>query len=422
MVATMSNKNRTTDDPTVAVAELLAWALSTRPTDTYTASNTLELLCGAHQSLVRREAEHQLQLRIAAAWNRGWLPSELSRHVRRTTDATTASLALIAIGADHVDRAAATIHPRWRADFDRLGPPVIRSNTEWLRTWEQREHVDWRDTVSTIVALLRCLLLLRRLPIIVPPPGSEPGSPITNLAGSPNNPMLDRVRALLAQAESTTFEAEAEAFTAKAQQLMTRHAIDAALLSTPAHHSERPIAIRIAIDEPYVEGKSILLQHVAKHSRCRSVMLDGCALSSIVGLADDVAATEVLFTSLLVQAQAAMLAAAAASAAGAPTRSRSFRSSFLVAYAQRVGQRLEAINARVVTDIENETGASILPVLRARSAVVDEVFAEMFGRNLSSMARRRYDPAGLASGRLAADRAQLNAGDLTAPRRAIGNR
>ena len=37
-------------------------------------------------------------------------------------------------------------------------------------------------------------------------------------------------RALLAQAESTTFEAEAESFTAKAQQLMARHAIDAAMV------------------------------------------------------------------------------------------------------------------------------------------------------------------------------------------------
>ena len=56
-------------------------------------------------------------------------------------------------------------------------------------------------------------------------------------------------------------------------------------------------------------------------------------MSAVVGFAADVAATEVLFTSLLVQAQTAMQAAAATAPAGARTRSRSFRSAFLVAYA-----------------------------------------------------------------------------------------
>ena len=231
--------------------------------------------------------------------------------------------------------------------------------------------------------------------------------------------MLDRVRALLAQAESTTFEAEADTFTAKAQQLMTRHAIDASMLSCGSTNDEQPVTIRIAIDEPYVEGKAHLLHRVARHSRCRAAYHRHCALSSVVGFADDIAATEILFTSLLVQAQAAMRAAAAASPAGARARSRAFRSSFLVAYAQRVGERLEAINARVVADVESETGTSIVPVMAARSAVVDNVFDEMFGRNLSSTARRSYDAAGLASGRLAADRARLNAGDLAPRRRAL---
>jgi hypothetical protein len=38
--------------------------------------------------------------------------------------------------------------------------------------------------------------------------------------------MLDRVRALLAKAESTDFPQEADAFTARAQELMARHRID----------------------------------------------------------------------------------------------------------------------------------------------------------------------------------------------------
>src|SRR3546814_17251954 len=41
-----------------------------------------------------------------------------------------------------------------------------------------------------------------------------------------NDPWLRRVQAMLAQAESTQFPAEAEALLAKAQELLSRHAID----------------------------------------------------------------------------------------------------------------------------------------------------------------------------------------------------
>ena len=43
--------------------------------------------------------------------------------------------------------------------------------------------------------------------------------------------MLDKVRALLAKAESTEFPEEAGALTSRAQQLMARYSIDHALLA-----------------------------------------------------------------------------------------------------------------------------------------------------------------------------------------------
>ena len=51
--------------------------------------------------------------------------------------------------------------------------------------------------------------------------------------------VLDKVRALLAKAESTTFDAEAEAFTAKAQELMARHRIDRAVFEARSTVSAR---------------------------------------------------------------------------------------------------------------------------------------------------------------------------------------
>ena len=67
-----------------------------------------------------------------------------------------------------------------------------------------------------------------------PPPGGPVARPRPRRAGRSGSRMLDRVRALLAKAESTTFPAEAEALTGKAQELIARHSIDEALLAAAA--------------------------------------------------------------------------------------------------------------------------------------------------------------------------------------------
>ncbi len=74
------------------------------------------------------------------------------------------------------------------------------------------------------------------------------------------------------------------------------------MLAAGTGHPARTESIRIAIDEPYLRAKSLLLHVVAESSRCRSVFLTAFAMSSVTGFADDLDATETLFTSLLVQA------------------------------------------------------------------------------------------------------------------------
>ncbi len=224
--------------------------------------------------------------------------------------------------------------------------------------------------------------------------------------------MLVKVRALLAQAESTTFDAEAAAFTAKAQELMARHAIDTTLLWASSGRDERPITIRLPIDDPYAEIKARLLHQVAMRSRCRAVHHVHYGLVSVVGFASDVAAAELLFTSLLVQSQAVLQAEGAKAAPGAHTRSRSFRSSFLMSFARRIDQRLEEINAAVERGAAAEHEHSLLPVLVDRHDAVDDAVAAMFGELGSDVVRGGSDLAGWVRGKLAADLAQLNFADL----------
>ena len=197
------------------------------------------------------------------------------------------------------------------------------------------------------------------LPTLIPPPGST--APASGEVADVDDPVLVKVRALLAQAESTTFDAEAAAFTAKAQELMARHAIDAAVLWASSERDERPTTIRLPIDDPYADIKALLLHHVALRSRCRAVRHVHYGLVSVVGFASDVAAAELLFTSLLVQSQAALQAEGAKAAPGARARSRSFRSSFLLSFTRRVDQRLAEINAAVEGGAADDTTARCCP-------------------------------------------------------------
>ena len=271
------------------------------------------------------------------------------------------------------------------------------------------------------ILILSILALLSRLPRLIPPPGASPSDVDIDLAGGidssidGDDPVLTRVRALLAQAESTTYPAEAEAFTAKAHALMTRHAIDAALLDRSVG-AGWTMALRIPIEDPYADTKSLLLHVVAQHSRCRTVVHKRYGMCTVVGANGDIAATELLFTSLLLQAQQALLTEGDGVGAGALERSRSFRSSFLFAYANRIGERLAEVNAAVIADAEADPASrgSVLPVLAKRSQVVDEAFDRLFSDLTPHRVRTGWNAAGWLSGRDAADRARLGEPDLPA--------
>jgi hypothetical protein len=349
---------------------------------------------------------------LGRLWDNGWQPAELIRHATRA-DARTGRLVAAAVAADHSWRDTSTLHPRWAAQIDSLVLPDVPGPTGWLAGFAGREGLDRQAAARAAIASLRVLGSVGPLPTLIPPPGSNQPAPTRDRVTGVDDPVLVKVRALLAQAESTTFEAEAAAFTAKAQELMARHAIDAAVMWASSARDERPTTIRLPIDDPYADVKALLLHSVARHSRCRSVRHVEYGLMSLVGFASDVAAAELLFTSLLVQSQAALQAEGAKAAPGAHTRSRSFRSSFLLGFARRIDQRLEEINAAVEHDAAPADG-SLLPVLAARDGAVDDAVAEMFGTLRPDVVRGGSDVTGWVRGQLAADLAQLNFGDVAA--------
>ncbi|MFF5334759.1 DUF2786 domain-containing protein [Streptomyces sp. NPDC013181] len=345
------------------------------------------LLAAAPQAdaeLVRRGEEF-----VRRAWQRGWLPADVVRIVRRDLGEHAAGLAagLIASEVRRYDG----LPPRWSAQLAELpaAPPAGRP--------------DRFSYASALLTLYRLLLNLPAIEPVGPPPGAARealhGPPA---AGEPR--MLTRIRALLAKAEATGYPEEAEALTAKAQELMARHSIDEALLAARTHGDRTPAACRIGVDAPYETAKAILLDAVASANRCRAVWNGDLGFSTVVGFEADLAAVELLHTSLLVQGTAAMTRAEAGQRAGGRKRTKTFRQSFLMAYAQRLGTRLEAATNR--TEAEAEAPA-LLPALAARDLAVTRAADELFPHTTTTRVRGATDLAGWTHGTEAADAARM---------------
>jgi len=276
-----------------------------------------------------------LRRSVRAAADRGWQPEDLRRHLTRF------------------------LSPEHAALLESSGPGE-------------------RDRLTAVSRFIDVLCELRRLPKI---------AKLTRSA-APSHPALERIRALLAKAESTSFPAEAEALVAAAQRLMTRHSLDQAALDAPG---DAPTGVRLPVDGPYEEAKATLLHVVAEANRCRAVWQSDLGFSTVLGYPADLEAVELLYTSLLLQADAAM-----------PKNGskKKFRQSFLTSFAHHIGERLAQAGEEELTD-------DLLPVLARRDQAVDTAVEKLFPSVKTVRGRRIQDLDGWEQGRRAAKEADL---------------
>jgi hypothetical protein len=350
-------------------------------------------------SKVDAAADLALQRGLANTWPHGWLPYDLFRYIGRTNLVT--SLLVDAIASENAQYS--TVHPRWQAQLSSIGAEIWWSpDSPHLGQWAARHNQPRSQALLTVVQLLASLMSLNKLPQILPLPG-------TAWAGAAHaavdQKVLTRVRGLLAKAESTQFPDEAEALSAKAQELMNRHAFDRALLDASNHVPQSAASRRLWLDNPYINPKAQLVHVIADANRCRAVFHNGIGFVSLVGDELDLEITELLSTSLLVQATRAMVAEG-------PTRTgqsriRSYRHAFLLAYATRISERLHAAN-------EPNDDDRLLPVLADRRQAVDSLFATMFTSTVTKSVSVT-NGAGWHAGRAAADRANLSIERRTVP-------
>ena len=394
---------------------------------------------------VSRAVVEYLRVSVTRAWQRGWQPAELARHVGRELSADHAAMVADMITAELLGYPAATVDDRWAAQAAALEAAAPGQGAWWgndgdyLRAWYALgRDPEFIGTIATAVETLHAFHHLPALEQLLPLPGTA--RPARNqeraAAASPgaagavpaDERLLSRIRALLAKAESTEFPEEAEALSGRAQELMAKYSIDHALLAAETGQAETPGGRRIAVDNPYEAPKATLLQIVAQANRCRVVWTKDLGLVTVIGFPADLDAVELLFTSLLVQANSAMLRSGGKRDGAGRSRTRAFRQSFLLAYAIRIGERLSeaadhAERAAVAeqraaagpegdgtgTDAAARKGTDLVPFLAARHRAVDDAVDEMFGSTLTrTRAVRATDADGWNSGRAAADLASLN--------------
>jgi hypothetical protein len=355
----------------------------------------------------------ELMARVSAAWEGGWQPQDL-RHAAAKRGARQGLLAAELVTRQALVTGASRRAPEgWRDQLD-LVAATLASEPTPTREWRP-VTAPVAQGVETITAwvdalgLLKTLAELPGLPILMPPPSrwDTRVHDVIPTDAPERDRILLRIRALLSKAEATDHSAEAEAFTAKAQELMSRHSIDDALLHARREESVSILTRRMHLGSPYASTKVLLLTAVGRANRTRVIYLEQYAIAHVVGTPVDVDQVELLYTSLLIQATRAV-SAAGHRGAGSFERSPTFRRSFLTAYADRIGERL--------TEADEETmagyGAQLVPVLQRQATAIDTEFTRHFPHT-KALNTGFLDARGWHAGREAADRAVFVAGRLT---------
>ena len=319
-------------------------------------------------SLADRVAAEWLELAVTARASSGWRLVDVARALFATA-------------------------PKEQGDLvERLG--------EGVGAWRERHGLDGPLTAAHVVGARQKVKRLGTIPFVsddvAAASGVDPG-------------LLAKVRALLAKAESTTFEAEAEALFAKAHQLMVRNAIDEAVLKGRAG-SGAVTACRVFLEDPYARAKFSLLSEVARASSCRALLSTNYGFATVFGHAGDLESVELLYTSLLLQATAGVVSARpSAGRRLAASQVAAYRRSWLLSFAQRVGERLEAASAATVAEASQAHGRNVLPVLAAKDDAVEAHIKEAVP-HVRQMRTTASSGEGWAAGRQAGDRASLRSG------------
>jgi len=245
--------------------------------------------------------------------------------------------------------------------------------------------------------------------------------------------ILAKVRKILAKAEDpAATPEEAETYTAKAAELIATYGIDRALLALADPTSDVVGDRIVVLDPPYALDKADLLSGVAIRLRCRPVQRVRYAENvkqislHLFGYESDLLRSEILYTSLLLQATSTLARTPVPSWESAAA----FRRSWLAGFTSAITARLRDAEARAEQRADQRTQqtrrqaepaggsanlarTSVSLVLADRSAVVANAVESEYPR-LSRAKGRQLSGSGGMAGWNAGQRADLGGGSKLA--------
>lgn len=235
---------------------------------------------------------------------------------------------------------------------------------------------------------------------------------------------LRKVQALLAKAESTDFEAEAEALMAKARDLMLAHSIDEmAARSRGERAAEQPVvvAFEFSTSDTSASGKGVLLDVAGRMNGVRvlfwpnrrgsnrgKVRADGTrsGVASqwcyLVGYESDVAMTTMTYASMLVQAT--RFGAAAFKSEWTKDGKSAYMTAFFMGFASRVQRRLDELKP-----VQSKGSVELVSL---RDSGVDRAVDERFGNNIGQKNHSSHSDAGKAAGWVAGGKFDISSGKI----------
>ncbi len=223
--------------------------------------------------------------------------------------------------------------------------------------------------------------------------------------------LLDRVRKLLAKAEAdgVTTE-EAQAFTAKAAELMAKYGIDRALLAAARPETDKPDNRIVEIYNPWARVQAHLLCGLAAALRCQCILLPAGAGQRVhmFGYASDIERTDVLYTSVLIQMWHGLIAAQVPAWSDSP---RAWRRSWLLGYAAAVTAKVRAAEQgaeRAAAEAPGGGSSKAALVLADRSLVIRQNVAHAYP--VTRAAKVTYTGNGYGAGYAQGKRADIGSG------------
>lgn len=222
--------------------------------------------------------------------------------------------------------------------------------------------------------------------------------------------MLKRIQGLLAKAQATNFEAEADTYMAAALKLMAKYGVEMAHLADSGQVADEVTTFEVLIGTSYGVDRRALLVNIARAKRCRPVyrQMPNGYLVTIVGHASDLEQVKLLNASL--QLQMGKGARTARDADG--KSSTAFKKSWMLGFSSRVYERMmaaerEATSEQHPADTAQATGRSTELVLASREQAVEAHFGNLFPKLGKAPKRKLHNHEGYGAGREAGDKADI---------------